>query len=849
MIGTSIRSVRHLYRVSDTSLRTILIKFKENAWDFCKVIKLPKESPFGENLFIFNNYIRQSHWGYDTVITSDAFKKYAKQEDVMGCCRLLSISQSELKGGGQYFQEVIMLPNSFEKDYEKFTKENSKMITSFIDKFGISTRDTRVKMIYIYSEGSKNFFQWAINAYYQNGVALSTIRNILLWNDSYKQLTKNLKKGTITAYTSRDSVPMLLNELDDLRREKRISDSINSFNTAQKKMLKENDLSNDDKQALWRLSKLSETKRLNFIKKMSSVEDIEELKRQLRFVTSVHFSWNKKSFMDFLTNVENIKYEKILDKDNVVLVKVLDYETIKQLGKTTNWCISKNKQYWNNYIENYNGSTTQYMVFDFSKLEDDKLSIIGFTTTHNKGITSAHNFVNDNLMGNNEGEQYFLNSFTSKFKETKNIYSILADEGIDITLVVQYDMPPFKWDEDSLMDYLYECVNPENVEIISKKDGKIALSVMDENVRYFFGDSYHDNISRDYYGLQHIIFIDFNKSVYDTNKLQFAIIEEGCGDEDYCIGLYNERSLNTGGNFDTKLIEFGLPYNTIRRTNDIKVRLRNAICSYNMPMVEDCLKECDATVLKKIINNTIGPDQMFDIFLRSIREYMSFDYLNLMYDNNIYLIEIMGKGLIGDLVKQLAYDIRCISRGTEKFKNFDVVEDSDIENFFNQSINTREDTRYVGLYVALKKIINNEFKKETNDLARNLVIFMATDNKVAPIFDQIINLFKDNFNFSKKCDALYYLIKYTVFYGGEELKQFVDEKCKSSQDAEKILIAAKNDYEKHLALTKKKKKAVSSYTVETTANVGRINVNEALRDLEFALNERRGADVNNDPWL
>ena len=284
MIGTSIRSVRHLYRVSDTSLRTILIRIKENAWDFCKVMKMPKESPFGENLFIFNNYIRQSHWGYDTVITSDAFKKYAKQEDVMGsCCRLMSISQSEIQNNNHSFQEMIMLPESFEKDYEKFTKENSKMITSLVNKFGISAKDVRMKMMYVYSEGSKNFFLWGINAYYQNGVALSTIRNILLWNESYKQLAKNLKKGTITAYTSRDSIPMLLNELDDLRREKRISDSINSFNTAQKKLLKENDLTSDDKQALWRLSRLSETKRLNFIKKMTSVEDIEELKRQLKF--------------------------------------------------------------------------------------------------------------------------------------------------------------------------------------------------------------------------------------------------------------------------------------------------------------------------------------------------------------------------------------------------------------------------------------------------------------------------------------------------------------------------------------------------------------------------------------
>jgi hypothetical protein len=332
--------------------------------------------------------------------------------------------------------------------------------------------------------------------------------------------------------------------------------------------------------------------------------------------------------MDFLTNVEGIKYEKIFENDKVVLVKVLDYETIKQLGKTTNWCISKNKTYWNNYIEGYHGMTTQYMVFDFSKLEDDKLSIVGFTTTHNKGITSAHNFVNENLMGDEEAEQVFLNSFISRFSNNKNIYSLLAEDGIDITLVVQYDMPPYKWDEKSLMTYLYECVNPENVDIIKKGDNKIVLSVMDENIRYFFGDTYHDNISHDYWNYQHIIFIDFNKNVYDINKLQFAIIEESSGDEDYCVGLYNERALNSRQNFDSKLIEFGLPYNTIRRTNNPYVRLRNGLFSYNTPMIKDSIKECSKDDIKRIITKDVGADSFYDMIMTTIRLTWLYIYLH-----------------------------------------------------------------------------------------------------------------------------------------------------------------------------------------------------------------------------
>jgi hypothetical protein len=113
-----------------------------------------------------------------------------------------------------------LLPSSFTQDYEKFLKDNNKMASSLIDKFHISSRDIPMKLMYIYSDGSKNSFQWAVASYYQNGTSMSVIKNILLWNESYKQLSKNLSKGTITAYTSRDSIVGLLKELADLRSQK-----------------------------------------------------------------------------------------------------------------------------------------------------------------------------------------------------------------------------------------------------------------------------------------------------------------------------------------------------------------------------------------------------------------------------------------------------------------------------------------------------------------------------------------------------------------------------------------------------------------------------------------------------
>ena len=814
MIGTSIRSVRHLFRVSDTSFKTILVKFRENAWDICKVMKMPKESPFGEFLVIFNNHVRQCSYGFDNIVNSKDFKACKGYDDVIhNYGRILGVSKNDVKAYDNFFQEITLLPDSFDADYDKFLKENSKMISNLMSTFGFATRDIRVKRLYIYTEGSKNFFQWAMTLYYKNGIQISTIKSILLWNESYKQLTKNLSKGTITAYTTKDLIVVLLKELSELRKEKRINDSINSFNTNQKKMLKENELNEDTKQALWRLSRLSETKRLNFIKKMSSVDDFNELIRQLKFVTSVHFSWSKESFMDFITNVEGIKYEKIYENDNVVLVKAIDYETIKQLGKTTNWCISKNKQYWNNYIENHHGMTTQYMVFDFSKVEDDKLSIIGFTTTRNKGITSAHNFINEDLMGANPDEQVLLNSFISRFKDNKNIYSILSDDGIDITLVVEYDMPQYEWNQESLLKYLYECVNKENVDIIKSDENKLVLSVTDSNIRYFFSDAYHDNISSDYYALQHIIFIDFNKSKYDVNKIQFGIIEEGYGDEDYCIGVFNERSLNEGKNFDSLLIEYNLPYNIIRRTNNSIVRLRNAIASYNTPMMHEALKECSTNDLLNVLRNEFGMDSLYDMTLRTIRSYMSYDYLNLLYDNGLKLKDVMDFGYISSMIKNFASDMRSISRATNNFTNMNGITNDEIDKFYNFNIERREDAKYIGYYLAIKKIIEHE-PLETKHFSDLLVYITTSLNRQVEVYEQIINLIKDKLDYNSKCDGINYLVKYAIFYGSQEIKEFILEKGKTHSNLQSYITRHSNDFKAFVSKESKKKKSTYSELVD-----------------------------------
>ena len=777
MIGTNIRGIRHLWRVSDCSLRKVLVRCGEHGFDICEVLKTKPDSQIGEHMFIFNPCYNHSNYGFSSI--GGLSKEIGEMLSHISHSRVLEVNKSNdaFREYNGYFSEIILLPQSFDKNYEAFLKENSKLINNITSKYGVSHNDIRSKRIYIYTEGSKNFFQWAMDLYFKANCSMRTIQNILTWNDNYKQLTKKLSKGTITAYTNQDSINDLMEELAILRNEKRVNDAINLFNTAQKKLLKANEQSNVDKNTLARFSKLSETKRNNFIRKVSTIDDYQELMRQMRHVTSVHFEWSKESFMDFIHNVEGINYNIIYENEFVVLVKVSDYETVKQLGKTTNWCISKNKTYWNNYVEHTHGRATQYMIFDFSKLEDDKLSIVGFTTTHNKGITSAHNFVNDNLMnGSNNINALLLKSYIARFDGSNSIYKVLQNCGIDINLVAHYDKPQYKWSYEDLMSYLYECVDKNNVDVIKHDGDKLVLSVYDENIKYFFGDAYMDNVSSDEYEEQHIIFADFTMSQYDPNKLIFAIIHSNGSEEDYCDSIYNETSTQIDANFDSKLIEFGVPYDIIRRTDDINKKVKNAFVNFNVSMLKDCIKT-DKNCLHKVLYKYLDYDTTYRIILQSITDYLSFDYLDLIYDTGHTLNTYLDSSIVAEILKSSFNNLKSASRRLYRNQVMEKPSEERIEAFYNEELKNRNDVIYIGNYLILKKIIIHEVKKDTsfNRIYVKLLSSIYNSGLTGSLIKELLYLMLHNLKMADKNDSTNYIVTYFGRFGDDEMQNTIKD--------------------------------------------------------------------------
>ena len=799
MIGKEIRSLRQLAKETDSSLRGALINFRERGWSYCNVIcvkdfKTLSHYDDGERLFIFNSITNYGNVRFSHSVTHPSLNGLREKIESNCCGKLMSLTKEEYNNPMIYsiISGIVLFPETFEDDYCKFLKDNAKTIRLLNNKYGFYEGDVAIKKIFAYTGGSKNFFVWAMNAIFTRNATSSTVKKILWWNDNYSQLAKKLSRGTITAYVTHNDINLLFDECHMLRIEKRINDVINTFNTAQKKILRELALTNDDKKMFSRFYRLSESKKKNFIQKVSTISDPLEILRQMRHATSEHFSWSKESLLDFIANADGINCEIVYENGSIVLVRVKDFDTIKNIAKTTNWCISKNKTYWNQYLDTRDESE-QYVMFDFSQKEDSLTSIVGFTCRYNNGITNAHDFTNNNIL-EDYAKPSMINSYISHLKENSNIYALLKKNGIDINLVTKYDKPLYDWNKESMYKYLYECVDKNNVTILTDKNDLVALSIKDKNVKYFLGDAYIDNFNSSYNSWRHIIFMDFSLSSCDPNKILFAIVQEGTnGNEDMLIAFKNEHCNDSTAFFNDKLFQYGLPYDTIKRIVNKSAMLRDAIQSQNMIAVAESIKSPE--ILRQTIENYIGPETMTDYIRTSICDYASFDYLDIFYNSNYRVSDFLGLQVTILLMRKLLNSY--FSMHTNNCCQ--IPKQNDIKAFFNKETTSVNQAVKIATFLAIDKMLY----KETLDVIvneriyNNLLTTILESNYKGSAIDHFVEVMLDNVGDSLRGDFLQNMFCYVTTNGGKKIKEKLETLKEKNSSLEKMFDETANG--KHIS--------------------------------------------------
>ncbi len=85
-------------------------------------------------------------------------------------------------------------------------------------------------------------------------------------------------------------------------------------------------------------------------------------------------------------NESGSEVEIILERPDFLVIKPLNYKASCALGSRS-WCISTSESYWNSYADVF---SNQYFIFDFTKDNSDKRSMIGVTVNPDGTHKAAH---------------------------------------------------------------------------------------------------------------------------------------------------------------------------------------------------------------------------------------------------------------------------------------------------------------------------------------------------------------------------------------------------------------------------------------------------------------------------
>lgn len=568
MLGTFLRSTHHLNRLIVGASHPLKVLISNNYDGVTDGVIIKVNDNSNRELFLcFNNWSGESNiGGYLSNIKIDTKLNELIHNIMREYNRCIMFENLYRLGRGfSSIASILVIPENLDELYSKFISENKKVLLQLENKY-ITNIDNNNLCKYLFSlTENANYTAWAIKENKRHGLTLPFLFNIINWANKNTQLIKELKLQNIVAYDGVSSVCKLREEIHRLDIKKRAKAVISTFNTEQKKLLKAN-FENIPHDLLSRFGRLSLSKRQNFIRKMSTVSSLDEILRQMAFVSNQHFMWSKESLLDFIENNNNFKSKIVFTNDNIVLLEVNDYEDVKYFAKTTNWCISKNKTYWRQYMDN-GQRTRQFILFNFNEKEDSELSIVGFTTIDSSSISHAHSFTNKSLVdvSNNSRFESILKS------SVKNIYEILHENKVPSSAYLSTKDIFSTWDEKTFWNVInHNTKNSIDFTIYHHvEDKELVLSYNSSEYVDFFsrflGGRNYINLVQDYYNLKVFMFVDFTKDITDEDKIRYALIYNKKGGIEDPSSVFNSNGFVCDETFNSLLSLYHLPYDTICR--------------------------------------------------------------------------------------------------------------------------------------------------------------------------------------------------------------------------------------------------------------------------------------------
>lgn len=578
----------------------------------------------------------------------------------------------------RFTYDIYVAPSNLLELVNNTISNNKKLLKPIIESifgsdsnilnFSVNIHSTFLFAICLFDD-KPNLLAWLLRLLMNGTIRERFVTNLYLWLKSNSKSVSKLSKKTLTAYKSEADIQLLLNEMEEIKNSNLISEVINSFNTAQRQMLKNCEISNVDSFILRKFSFLSDEKKLNFIKKVSNINDINEFFKLLRAVVADFFIWNRDSFIEYL-NENKFNVNIIYDKNNIVILEVFDYHAINNIGKTTNWCITKQKKFWNDYITQYNGKRKQFVIFNFNYKEDSDLSIIGISTTRSGAIEYAHSFVNINLM---EDVNY-----GHKLDNIFNIYdydilSILRLFNINKKIFADSKIYPFDWNVKSALSYYNENDLSIYYTVLYEDDNHLVIKVNTSGLINFIGNKLEllnkiirngDN-SNDF-----ILFFDFTKEENDEHALHIITTNVEKDNIPYIEKIFNYFGEYNKITISELCSQFNINEDLIiYRPNRIDLRFKAALYEEDYDVISKMLNKYGI----KLITYNKGINQEFwGIIVNSVLYDANDSILSVIYDANIKLSQITTLDNVKDLISDLFDKAMIRKYDEEKILNYGI---------------------------------------------------------------------------------------------------------------------------------------------------------------------------------
>ena len=392
---------------------------------------------------------------------------------------------------------------------------NKKQMQPLIDKYAINPETNKLFIsICEMFDNQPNYQIWAVKMIFSKVISIEELETIHEWASKNHTMVKMLEKQNIVSYSTKTLIAQLFKEMRGLDNLSIVKNTINHFNTDQRKMLMESILTKDFTalegnsnatikkwaEIFRKFNRLPLDRKNRFYSNCSRLKNLDDLLNAIETCLGESYKWNKEDFMAFLAN-NTPDCEVVFENGSFVIVHVPSFKSSKLLcgdGRTS-WCITQQDSYWRQYVSGHS-NRDQYFLFDFNRKESDAFAHIGFTMENGRGFYCAQTCNNSDMRnGYKQGN------------ETLNINQVLEIAGCKMSVFLRLNpLTAYKWDLESIVKFIKD--NPNNYAIAYEKDGRMIINVLNSEAFKTIGG--HTLINTNGYG------VDSNNKVYvfiDTN--------------------------------------------------------------------------------------------------------------------------------------------------------------------------------------------------------------------------------------------------------------------------------------------------------------------------------------------